>query len=106
MAGLGPFDVVFIDPPFRMAQNGPEQRRLLELLSNLFSSGELAADAVVILRTPKHGFFPKAPPGIALTDKRAYGNSCLLFFEAPPESPVETEDDAPPEASRTEEVNG
>jgi 16S rRNA (guanine(966)-N(2))-methyltransferase RsmD len=92
MTGLGPFDVVFADPPFRMARNAPEQRRLLDLLSNLFTCGELVDDATVIMRVPSKGFFPDAPDGVALVDERTYGASRLLFFEraAKPETPGES----------------
>jgi 16S rRNA (guanine966-N2)-methyltransferase len=73
----GPFDLVFADPPWALVDSGDAPRAVAELLGG---AGMLAAGAVVVLehsaRTP-----PPAILGLALDEKRRYGDTALAIYK-------------------------
>ena len=75
----GPFDVVFLDPPYA---EGPP----LEDLEALVGGGLLGDGAWVVLETRG----PDAPPpvdGLELTSLRRYGDTTLVFLRPPGQEP-------------------
>jgi 16S rRNA (guanine966-N2)-methyltransferase len=77
--GLGPFDLVFADPPYAWTEH---QKLLAALRSLLAPEGSLAIEhsTRVDLAT--------AVPGWQSSDQRSYGETTLSFFELAP--PVES----------------
>jgi 16S rRNA (guanine(966)-N(2))-methyltransferase RsmD len=71
LASLGPFDLVFADPPYRWA----EHDRLVAALAPLLAPGGEAA-IEHSARLPS----PAAAPGLVLADQRRYGESALAFY--------------------------
>lgn len=96
LAGRGPIDAVFVDPPFAMMRNAAGRTRLLALVGELFASGELAADALVILRAPEKVVL-EVPDGFHVSGERQYGHSRLFFFAADAGTPDAAAEDAAPE---------
>ncbi len=74
-AGIsGPFDLVFLDPPY---DEGLEAAAL----ESLASAGLLGEHAVCVVETrSKHDF--EAPIGYAIEDRRTYGQARISFLRA------------------------
>ena len=69
----GPFDLAFLDPPYR--------KHLVEpALASLRSGGWLKPGALVIVETAKNESF--AHPGYAVLDSRSYGETEVTFLSA------------------------
>lgn len=77
--GMGPIDAVFVDPPFATMRAARGRGRILELVGELFASGELSGDAHVILRAPEKTVL-EVPEGFHVSSERKYGHSRLFFF--------------------------
>jgi 16S rRNA (guanine966-N2)-methyltransferase len=69
-----PFDLVFADPPYRLAD-----RALGEILAALAEGGWLAADAVVVVERAARGTPPPWPDGITPVRERRYGEGVLWY---------------------------
>ena len=99
IAGKGPIDAVFIDPPFAMMRDAKWRGRLSGLVAELFDSGELAPDALVIIRAPERAHLEVAQELVILRERK-YGHSRLFFIgKAEPEG-----HDEPSEGSGDEEA--
>ncbi len=72
--GIGPFHVVFMDPPYRA---GLVSRCIVLLLQK----GALANEAVVVAETHKSERLPQEIHGLNLVDQRTYGDTKINFFE-------------------------
>jgi len=69
---MGPFDLVFLDPPYRQ---GLGEKALLSLRDG----GWLAPDALLVLEeSAEVDIVP--PPGFVLDDRRVYGAAALHFL--------------------------
>jgi 16S rRNA (guanine(966)-N(2))-methyltransferase RsmD len=74
MAGYGPFDLLFADPPYA-AGHAP---RLLQEVSRL---GLLTPDGLLCLETAPLDQVPDQVNNLALLDRRRYGSTMLHFFQ-------------------------
>lgn len=70
----GPFDVVFIDPPYEMASDAVDH-----LLSLLVEHGRLAGECLVVVERAKRAREPSWPEGFTRTWSRNYGETTLHF---------------------------
>jgi 16S rRNA (guanine966-N2)-methyltransferase len=70
----GPYDLVFLDPPYRSGLAAPA----LEALSR---AGWLAADALIVVELAARGDF-ETPDGFLLLEERRYGAGRLVFLRA------------------------
>jgi 16S rRNA (guanine966-N2)-methyltransferase len=78
LAGAGePFDLVFADPPYELAED--DLAAVLELLG---AGGWLAEEAVVVVERSARGPEPAWPKGIALVTQRRYGDGVLWYGRA------------------------
>jgi 16S rRNA (guanine966-N2)-methyltransferase len=82
-AAGGPFDLVFLDPPY-----GTDLGR--RALDGLADSGLLAPDAVVVLEHAPEGLPDPLPPRLRLRRTVGYGDSCLSYLD--PASPSAPQD--------------
>jgi 16S rRNA (guanine966-N2)-methyltransferase len=69
----GPFDVIYLDPPY--ALGGVEST--LAALAPL-----LAASATVVYEHSSRYNPPQRPPGLALEQRRVYGDSAIAFYRS------------------------
>lgn len=69
----GTFDLAFVDPPYALPL--PSVDEVLERLAD-----HLGEDATVILHRRRGGGPPQVPEGLALVDRRAYGDSELFRY--------------------------
>lgn len=72
----GPFDVVFIDPPYDIAEE-----EITEVLRLLVPA--LAPDAIVVVERAKRSPQPTLPAGLALTRDKRYGDTTLWWLTSP-----------------------
>jgi 16S rRNA (guanine(966)-N(2))-methyltransferase RsmD len=73
-AAGGPFDFIFLDPPF-------PYRFKAQLLGMVGESRLLAEGGMAIMHHPKEDALPKETPALAQTDLRAYGRSLVSFYK-------------------------
>jgi len=66
-----PFDLVFLDPPYR-------QNLILPILTQLSSQGWLSPEAIVVIEVGKNEDFP-LPPFLSFTIERTSGISKIIF---------------------------
>jgi 16S rRNA (guanine966-N2)-methyltransferase len=71
----GPYDLVFLDPPYRSGLAAPA-------LEALARRGWLTPGALVIAELPARGQF-QAPSGFAALEERRYGAGRLVFLRRP-----------------------
>jgi 16S rRNA (guanine966-N2)-methyltransferase len=69
----GEWDVVFLDPPYDLAE--PELARALELLAP-----RLGEDAVVVLERSSRSPQPVLPPGVEVERRKDYGDTTLWWL--------------------------
>ena len=78
MAGEGrpapPFDLVFLDPPYRLGLCG-------RLLTSLLETGLVGDRAWVIFEDDSSETLPQAVGPLHLADRRAYGDTGFWFYE-------------------------
>lgn len=72
-------EIVFLDPPYPMVQDGPARRRVFEALARLLDR-ELAPGGVVVFHAPR-GLLSRAEFGEAAAEERGYGTSSLWYVE-------------------------
>lgn len=93
LAGMGPIDVIFVDPPFATMRDAHGRARILALVGELFASGELSGDAYIILRAPEK-IVVEVPEGFHVSLERTYGRSRLFFFAVDAGAPGGAAEDA------------
>jgi 16S rRNA (guanine966-N2)-methyltransferase len=71
----GPYDLVFLDPPYRSGLAVPT-------LEALARTGWLASAALVVVELAARGAF-EPPAGLTLLEERRYGAGRLVFLRAP-----------------------
>lgn len=79
---LGRYDLVFIDPPYRLWGDpaaGPALDRLLEFIR---SSGLMAPDARVVCEHPADRNVEGSAASLKRADRREYGQTALTFLSA------------------------
>jgi 16S rRNA (guanine966-N2)-methyltransferase len=69
----GSFDIVFIDPPYRLGFMDP-------VLKKVGYSGFLSSDGVVVAETSKEEYLPEKAGNLELWQVRKYGSTCLWFY--------------------------
>lgn len=72
----GPFDLVFIDPPYAVETVDCET-----LLGDLTARGTVDPDGVIMLERSVRSVAPRAPEGWGITQTRTYGETAVLYFE-------------------------
>jgi len=73
-AGCGPFDIIFLDPPF------PYQFKW-ELVKNIASSQLTLAGSKILIHRPRQDYLKSEITNLEKTDSREYGRSVVDFFK-------------------------
>lgn len=83
-AGAPGFDVVFLDPPYDLAEDA-----LATVLTHLAAPGVLAAGAVVVVERSTRSPEPAWPAGLVAFARKDYGETAVHYAEpAGPDAPV------------------
>ena len=77
----GPFDLVFLDPPYRHLKEG---NRLAALLAGLGGPGHLSQGALVVVQHDSRVAVPARTGRLRRNDVRVYGNTTITFLAAEP----------------------
>jgi len=80
----GPFDLVFVDPPYALADRVDEASSIGGLMSNLFGGRLLNRPAQVVVRTPAASGPLWVPAGAEIVDARTYGADAVRFVAPRP----------------------
>jgi len=88
----GPFDIVFVAPPY--PQFRTEGHRVRRVTSEL--AEQLADGGVIVVQAGTGDFHGDGLPGLSVADERQYGITTFWFLEAQPEPTAAPE---PPEPS-------
>ena len=75
---LGQFDLVLVDPPYKLAGDDVDA-----LISDLRSSGVVAAGGRVVITRARGTYMPVIPVDWHLTKQLSYGDSLVFVFQAP-----------------------
>jgi 16S rRNA (guanine966-N2)-methyltransferase len=67
------FDTVFLDPPFR-------QKGTAQLVRLVVQKGVLAPAGLLLAHLPREELLPERLAGLALTGRRDFGRSVVLFY--------------------------
>ncbi|MDC7126431.1 MAG: 16S rRNA (guanine(966)-N(2))-methyltransferase RsmD [Spirochaetales bacterium] len=70
------FDLIYLDPPFPMANK-------IKLVKNVSEAGILEKEGQLVIHHPSEEKWPDTVGDFILTDRRVYGRSILLFFKYP-----------------------
>lgn len=76
----GPFDIVFMDPPYRFYEEARFRDRLVKLLSDLHPRGIIQSGSLVVVKHGRGQGLPDAGTGVSLKDIRRYGDTELSFY--------------------------
>lgn len=83
----GAADLVFVDPPYDLWQDGALVRRLLDQLAHWLARGALAPGVLVVLESDTANVLTHAERTFTLVDRRQYGRT-QLFLLGPPHRPT------------------
>lgn len=78
----GSFDVVFLDPPYRMSEEIEPDSKLGRLLEAIWREDIAAADALVVLEHRKRAKIFGDWRHFQISDVRSYGDTSLTFLES------------------------
>lgn len=84
-SAVGPFDMVFIDPPYAFETNDCNQ-----LLADLASRELTSSNTVIMLERSTRSEAPTAPANWEITDRRDYGETAVYYIE--PSEPISDND--------------
>ena len=77
--GVGPWDVVFMDPPYPFMRDAARQKRVLACVARLVDE-QLSASGVLVLHVPKRALTEDSFGGSGLLlSERVYGTTSLWF---------------------------
>lgn len=80
LARLGPFGLIFVDPPYRLLRSPRNHERVIELLARLGGPEVLRDEGTVVLRFPGDVTVPGHAGPLTQVDRRHYGGMKLAFF--------------------------
>jgi len=83
LARLGPFDVVFVDPPYADTDALEPGSRAARLVAGLAVGGTLADGGWLVLRARKGSPAADLDFGLGPPDVRRYGTTLLLIYRKP-----------------------
>ncbi len=73
--GESRFDLIFIDPPFRI-----DLKYRQDMLKLIAEGGFLAPSAVVIIEAPLRSEPPRSPEGVRFAERRKYGEAAVDVY--------------------------
>jgi 16S rRNA (guanine966-N2)-methyltransferase len=79
----GPFDLVFLDPPYPLLRDAEARRRLMDVITLLMSAdrAHLSPGGTAVLHAPRGELAPTDLPAGLRSRERPYGSSSLWYLE-------------------------
>jgi 16S rRNA (guanine966-N2)-methyltransferase len=84
-SGEDPFDIAFLDPPYRLSDDARTLEQLETLITQLFEEGMMSPGAIVVFRQRREGRAPLCDSAAFETDSRIYGTTRVTFVEHRPQ---------------------
>ena len=81
LAKDGPFDLVFVDPPYRMLRSPQDHKKVETFVARLAEPAILAEDGVVVFRFPSDADVPDRIGPLVQTDQRRYGGMTIALLK-------------------------
>ena len=81
LAGDGPFDLVFVDPPYRMLRSPRGHEKVETFIAQLGEPGVLTEDGTVVFRFPSDADVPGHIGPLVQTDQRRYGGMKIALLK-------------------------
>lgn len=78
----GPFDLVFIDPPYRLTETLEPSSKLGVLLEALWTEEVVREGGVAVLEHDRHSAIAETWENFEIGDRRTYGDTSLAFLKA------------------------
>jgi 16S rRNA (guanine966-N2)-methyltransferase len=75
-SGLGPFELVFLDPPYRLPQAALEA-----VIDELAGQGAAVPGALVVLTRSNRSYMPVIPVNWRLSRRLSYGDAVVLVIQ-------------------------
>ena len=75
-----PFDLIFIDPPYRFSQDSSAGSKMAKLMAGLATPGVLAAEGIIILEHASTAAVSEQIGPLRCYDRRNYGTTAVSFF--------------------------
>lgn len=88
LSSMAPFDLVVVDPPYRMTRTVEPGDRIHDYLVGLAEAPYLKPGGLVLLDHPKKAHLDCSWDPLVEVDHRRYGSVCMLFLKKP-EAPTE-----------------
>jgi 16S rRNA (guanine966-N2)-methyltransferase len=79
--GSGPFDIVFMDPPFVRARELQSGNEIYDLALSLAQGALVSPDGRVIIRYPEGASVAEVWPGFEVLSRRRYGASGVIILK-------------------------
>jgi 16S rRNA (guanine(966)-N(2))-methyltransferase RsmD len=74
------YDIVFVDPPYRLMKDELTRAMIGETLAQLSTWNALAENVIITVRHDSRDHFAYDWPGFAVTDSRRWGSMTIDFF--------------------------
>ncbi len=81
LAKNGPFDLIFVDPPYRMLRSPRNHKKVETFLAQLGEPDILAEDGTVVFRFPSDADVPGRLGPLVQTDQRRYGGMKIALLK-------------------------
>ena len=78
----GPFDIVFLDPPYRLTESVAPGAKLGVLLESLWKDGVIRDHGLAVLEHDRRSAVPRTWENFTVSDVRTYGDTSLSFLTA------------------------
>ncbi|MFO7898343.1 MAG: 16S rRNA (guanine(966)-N(2))-methyltransferase RsmD [Planctomycetota bacterium] len=75
-----PFDLIFVDPPYRLMRSPRNRGRVTRLVEQLGAPDRLSEGGVLVLRYPRDAAVPARIGPLAKVDRRRYGGMKIALF--------------------------
>jgi 16S rRNA (guanine966-N2)-methyltransferase len=83
LAEAGGFDLIFLDPPYRLLRGERDAARIEALVARLGRPDILAERGTLVLRIPSNAALPAQVAPLTPTDDRRYGGMRIILFQRP-----------------------
>ena len=80
LADAGPFDLIFVDPPYRMARSPRNFEKVQDLVARLGEADILADEGTLVLRFPADVEIPGHVGPLTQVDHRRYGGMRIAML--------------------------
>jgi len=79
---VGPFDIIFLDPPYHLSRTCEQGSRMARLMARLGTPHLLATGGIVVFEHASMAKVPDEFGSVRRSDRRDYGSTAVSFYSA------------------------